>query len=463
LADGVAKIAKLFLYIYIAKNLGVLEYGKFSFALAFVGLFIVVSDLNISKIVTRDFVQDKDNEADFPSILSLEVVLSLISFLFIFSGSFFVTHDLFLRKIILILAVYSLISVFPFIFYAFFVAREKIEYRSWSEMSKAVITTALCVFVLTRFPSVLNLSWAYLIGAFVSLFPVVILFNWKFQEFRLAFSYAIWKKYLISAWPLALAGLLGSIYLNFDSTFMGFLGKIEDVGLYGAAQKIAGAALIIFSFFSVSFYPALNKAYLDNNKFQQIWNKYFSVFLFFIIPILTFGLIFATKIITFVYSHAFTPAVVPFQILLLGLALGTATSPFGQLLVVSQLQKRVFWITLWVTILSIFLNLVLIPKYSLYGAAVSVLASGTLGLALYIYYGFKLSKIKPINFNILGITFLSLVSAAAMGFVLMQNSVAGLNVFLFVAIGFFSYLLSFYLFYQIFNFLRSNLSETLGA
>ena len=44
-AIGASKFLKFILFIYVARILGATEYGKFTFALAFVGLFVIFSDL----------------------------------------------------------------------------------------------------------------------------------------------------------------------------------------------------------------------------------------------------------------------------------------------------------------------------------------------------------------------------------------------------------------------------------
>jgi len=58
-AEGITRFLKLFLIIYVARILGATEYGKFTFALAFVSLFAIFSDFGISQITTRELAQKK--------------------------------------------------------------------------------------------------------------------------------------------------------------------------------------------------------------------------------------------------------------------------------------------------------------------------------------------------------------------------------------------------------------------
>ncbi|MBU4078308.1 oligosaccharide flippase family protein, partial [Patescibacteria group bacterium] len=92
-AEGVTRFLKLFLIIYVARILGATEYGKFTFALAFVSLFAIFSDFGLSPIVTREFAREKEKEKFFPALLSLKLLLGIGTLFLISIGSFFITIE----------------------------------------------------------------------------------------------------------------------------------------------------------------------------------------------------------------------------------------------------------------------------------------------------------------------------------------------------------------------------------
>jgi len=120
------------LIIYIARVLGATEYGKFTFALSFVSLFVVFFDLGLSNIVTREFSREKEKEKEFSSIISLKILLSLGILFLILITSFFITSDPGIRKVIWILAAFSAIGNFSEIIYAFFRAYQRMEYEAFA-------------------------------------------------------------------------------------------------------------------------------------------------------------------------------------------------------------------------------------------------------------------------------------------------------------------------------------------
>ena len=82
-AEAITRLLKFFLIIYVARILGATEYGKFTFALAFVGLFVIFSDFGISPILAREFSKDPKEERKFLDIVSLKLILSIATLIFI--------------------------------------------------------------------------------------------------------------------------------------------------------------------------------------------------------------------------------------------------------------------------------------------------------------------------------------------------------------------------------------------
>ncbi|PIX88077.1 MAG: hypothetical protein COZ30_01950, partial [Candidatus Nealsonbacteria bacterium CG_4_10_14_3_um_filter_36_16] len=140
-AEGVSRFLKLILIIYVARILGATDYGKFNFALAFVALFGIFADLGVSQILTREFARENKKEKEFSTLLSLKLFLGLGTFLLILISSFFITPDPVIQKIIWILAIYTIISGFSGIIFAFFQARQKMEYQAMTKILEAILVT----------------------------------------------------------------------------------------------------------------------------------------------------------------------------------------------------------------------------------------------------------------------------------------------------------------------------------
>jgi len=436
LAEGITRLLKLFLIIYVARILGATEYGKFTFALAFVSLFAVFSDLGVSQITTREFARDKEQEKQFSNILSLKLVLGIGALILICLSSFFVTPNFLIRRIIWILGFYIVISSFLGLIYAFFRARQKMEFEAWAKILQAVILTGTGFFVIFKYQSVQYLSLAYLFAVSIVLLSISIFFHFKIYRLKISFNINIWRNILAMSWPLALSGVFGTIYSQTDSVMMGYWNQITQVGWYNAAYKIAGVTLIPALLVSTSFFPVLSKLFKESKeKLQNTWNHYVKMMIFLAIPLIIGGITLAPKIISFVYGSSYLPSVLAFQILIIMAGITFFCYPFFQALIVSNQQRKLFWITLLGAILNIGLNLILIPEYSLYGAAFATVVTWLLVFVLLYKFTSKFTPIRPFNLKFLFELTNASFSSFIMYLVISRSAVYNLNVFSSVLIG----------------------------
>lgn len=454
-AEGVTRFLKLILIIYVARILGATEYGKFTFALAFVSLFAIFSDLGVSSITTRELAREKEKEKEkeFPAILSLKTLLNIGTLVLILIGSFFITVDFLIQGVIWILGVYIIVNDFSGIIYAFFRARQKMEYEAWAKILQAVAVTGAGFFILFNFPSVQNLSLGYLFASLIALLFILLLFHFKVYRLKIFFKSNIWRNILIMSWPLALGGAMGSICANTDSIMMGYWGQITQTGWYNAAQRIVAVALIPTGLIGASFFPVLSKFFdQSKEKLQRSWNYFIETMIFLSLALVIGGIALAPKIIDFVYDPSYFSSILAFQILIASGGVTILSGPFNQALIVSNQQKKAFWIVLFGAILNLILNLILVPKYSLYGAALTTLAAGLLMLFLSFKFTLKFTEIKPINLKLISSFLVAVLSTVPMYFVISQPKIYNLYVIFSILIGAGVYFVSFFIFKNMLNY-----------
>ena len=435
-ASGVNKFLKFILFIYIARILGATEYGKFTFALAFVGLFTIFSDFGLSQITTREFTREKEKEKEFPAILSLKILLSLGVLVLVLLGSLFITPDPLIQKVIWILAICILVGSFSEIIFAFFRARQKMEYESFARILESLIVLGAGLFILFYFPSVVNLSYSYLFGAFIALVFILALSQLKIQRLSLIWNFSVWRRFLLMSWPLALVGVLATIHNQIDSVMMGYLGQITQTGWYNAAYRIIAVTLLPLGLVSTSFFPVLSKAFKESKeKLQKVWNYYMEIIIFLAVPLMIGGIILAPGIIDFVYDQTYFPSVLAFQILMIMAVIIFLYTPLYNLLIVSDQQKKIFWAVLSGAIINIILNLILIPKYSLYGAAFATVITHSLIFFLLFKFILKFTSINPLNLRLLLSFAGASLSSLIMYFVIIQPQIYHLHVLFSILIG----------------------------
>lgn len=375
-AQGINSLLKLFLIIFGARILGPLQYGKFTFAMAFASLFVVFSNFGLHPILVREFAKDQKKEKYFPSLFTLKILLCLLCLFLILFFAFFVTKDPKIRELIFLFAFMVIFHTLGEFFFSFFRARQKMEYEAQVKIGEAILVTFLGFFVLFNFPSPFSLALAYLISSFFAFLAIFLFFKKKTSFSFFKISFPLWKKFLKMAWPLAFVGFFAMIYNQIDSVMLGYFGQIVQNGWYNAAWKILLVAIFPSLLLSQAFFPALSLAFKKSReKFSQILSFYLNFSFSLVLPLILIFVILAPKIINFFYPLEFKKAIFAFQILALNLAFIYLNLPLNKALIVAQKEKKVFLISLFGALLNFLLNFSLIPKYSLYGASFATLLS----------------------------------------------------------------------------------------
>ena len=443
-AEFLGRFLKFFLVVFTARILGVTDYGKLSFALAFAMFFTVFSDLGISTIVIREFSRDRSQERWFPALISLKIILSLVVTALIVALSFFVTSDPSTRTAIWIFALCIFSYGITTIFHSFFNARQRMEYGSFLSIVESALLVGVAFFVLFTFPSIESVSWAYAVSALVALILTLFLFRIKIAPLRLSINPAIWKKFLWMAFPVGLVGFLSGVFNGVDSITLGIFGQITQVGWYNAAYSIFNAIFLPAAVIVRVFTPVLSRAFKESaNQLQKVYNFQMEIMVFLAFGFLSGGLALSSKIIDFMYDPSYFPAVFALNFLLPAAVFFFLSYVPNLLLISCDRQREVFIGTLLAVATNVILNLVLIPRFSLYGTALATFTASAVMFFMLFYFVRTLTPVRFLTPSFI----VSLLSAGVAGvftyLFLSIPQIAQLHVLTAVMVGGTMYLLMF--------------------
>ena len=429
------KLLSLFLIVYAARILGAEGYGQFTFALAFVSLFVVLSHLGLPNIITREFAR-QENKNEFYAILSLEIVLILATIISIAVVSFLTVDSPEVRMLIFVLGGFLLLNSFIGTAYSYFHSQQRMEYEAGIELVQMLLLVSLGLFVLSQFPSPVNLSYAYAISAVIAFLVTIGVFSIKMFPVRLRWDVAVWKKYLSMSWPLALSAVFAILYSYMDSVMLGYWNLFAETGWYNAAQRVMLASLLPMGFVAASFYPALSKFSSESKeRFQRAWNHEIEAMIVLALPLAVGGIVLASRIVSFLYSAEFAAATFALQILLMTAAVNFLYRPFYDAMIVLNHEREVFKVTILGAVLNIALNFFLIPHYSLYGAAAATLVTYSLLLFMGMIFVKKFTYIQ-IPIGRIGLTTLAAVFSAYVMYIVLRYLLEGqLHVLVLILVG----------------------------
>jgi len=452
-AEGVSKLLKIVLIIYVARILGAVNYGMFAFSLAFVTLFATFFDLGLGLIVTREFSHKEGKKEEFLAIFSLKILLGIVVLFLIFIGSFFISQDPIVRKTIWILGIYIMTTDLSGIIFAFFRSRQQMEHESWMKTLQVFMETSIGLFVILNFPSIQNLGYSYLFAGSITLFVALLFFYFKVFPLKFYCNKSIWKKFLKMSWPIALVGVFATIYSQIDSVMMGYWGQIIETGWYNAAYRLVRMVMIPATLVGASFFPALSKTFKESKKeeFQKIGDYQMQIIIFFAIPVTVGGVVLAPKIVDWIYGQTYSSAILAFQILIVMAGFAFFSNLFNSILIAAKKQKNLSIIIFSGAVLNVILNILLIPRYTLYGAAISTLITMILIFVLLLEFVPKLTPFKIFNLNLFINLLGACISSLIMYLFIFKSETYGINIFILILIGTLSYSISFLLYKKIIN------------
>lgn len=199
--------------------------------------------------------------------------------------------------------------------------------------------------------------------------------------------------------PLLISGSLFLVISWTDTLMIGYYKSSTDVGIYRIAFKVA--TLITFIQFAVNSIAAPTIASLyaeDDLTALRKYIKYIGVInAAFAIPITLFIIVFSEPLLN-LFGAEYTSGTVLLPILAVGQLVNALAGPVMYILNMTGKEKLSQRIMIWMTGLNIILNVVLIPRYGIVGAAIATTISMVTWNVIAAFYVYKYYKVIAIPF-----------------------------------------------------------------
>jgi O-antigen/teichoic acid export membrane protein len=227
-----------------------------------------------------------------------------------------------------------------------------------------------------------GLSWflaAYVLEAFITGVGLLIAFRNRGNRLRgWRFSSTIARQLLADSWPLMLSSLAIGLYTKLDQVMINHLLGTEQVGIYAVAAKLSEVWYVIPMVICASVSPAIIRAAKTSDALLEFQlKKLYILMLASSVSIAVTLTAFAHFIIRLLFGAPFEGAAASLQIYAwsgVAVFLGVA---FSQYLLAKNLTKVSFHATMLGALSNVILNVALIPRYGITGAAIATLFSYT--------------------------------------------------------------------------------------
>lgn len=378
------------------RYLGQVGFGQYTTIISFLSIFSILADLGLYLVVTREISRPGADERKIVSnaftlkLIGAGIILGLGQIVALF---FPYSHTV---KIGIMVGAFSFLFVLlNQVLIGIFQKYLKMLYVAGGEVLGRIVWL-FGVFVAVKLKlGLIWFLWAMVLSNFFN-FLFVFLCAQKYVKIKLSFDFAYWKYLLKIALPLAISVVFNLVYFRIDTIILSLFKPERDVGIYGAPFKVLESLITFAAIFAGILLPILSQYFAaDFEKFKRIYRKGFDVIAIFILPLIVGTLILARPIMIFFGGSEFAESENVLRILIFACGAIYFSHLFGNSTVACGEQKKIMWIYLSTATLSILLNFLLIPKFSYYGAAVSVLISEIAVMVSLVWVIYQKTKILP--------------------------------------------------------------------
>ena len=367
--QGLTFILPLITMPYLFRVLGAEKFGLVAFALATINIFRVLVDYGFHLTSTRDISLNKDNNNKLIEIYSNTILTKLILFamtfmvlniLIVFIDKFTNNWLLFYETFLFVLGY----AIFPT---WFFQGIEEMKYISYLNIIAKILFIS-GVFLFIKSPSDYMLyplfnGLSIIIIALYSIFLIYKKYNIKL----------VWqpleniRKTLKDGWNIFVGEFSLSLNSNFITILLGFTTTMDGIGYFSLANRIINISTTIMNIIRNVTFPYLNRNF---DKFKIITIVMIGVGSILAISIFSLSPI----LLPFIFGDKIMNSLMIIYILALSPILYAFIYSFGSTyLLIQNEDKEYKKNVIIISILNIFLALVLIPTYGIYGGAITII------------------------------------------------------------------------------------------
>ena len=388
ISQVITSILGFFLLIYIARYLGEVGFGKYSFAVSFTALFVIFADIGISNLIIRELARNKELTNEYLTNVSLiKLLLSFLAFGFIVLTINLMDYPRDTTYAVYLFGVYMILTSFALTFRAIFQAFERMEYDAVVMVIEKIILIPLVLFVLFSGYGLIELAYVYVFAGIVDVtlsFSIVLI---KIAKPKPTTNFSLWKTLIVGSIPFGLNALFGVLFFRIDTVMLSVLKDDAAVGIYNAAYVPLLAIGFIPSAFIAAIYPVMSRYFVSSKDtletFTSLSSKYMAIIGF---PIAMGCFILADKLIALFYAGQFSASIIAFQILAFFIPLRWVSSITGTLLTSMNRQSIRTTCVGLSALFNIVLNAVMIPYLSYIGASIATVLSEVLLYFVFIYF-----------------------------------------------------------------------------
>jgi O-antigen/teichoic acid export membrane protein len=383
--DLVAKATSFFAFVYLARILGVTKFGVLEFAGSVLAYLLLIADCGFEMWGTREAANSSDIPALARRVVPIRLLLASISFVLLLALLPLFPHYPSLRAVLVIyaLTVFAQALSLKWVF----LGQQQMSGVARGLVIGQVVFAALVVGFIHNPVGLVWVPAFKLLGELVTAAYFARWFARSHGRFALSLTLRGARTTLKPAFTIGFSLAMGLLNYNFDAVLLGFLKGPTVVGWYNAAYKLLLVGLSAALAYFAGLFPALSRLYVENRKeFGLLVRHTSELWLVFVVPLVVAGTFLAEPVIRLLYGAAYLNSVAPFRILLWSAALVMLRWVYMDSLRATGHQALDLRCAITSATLNVVLNILLIPRFGMIGAASATVTADVVWFVMSCYY-----------------------------------------------------------------------------
>lgn len=392
---------------YVTRVLQASGYGKYNFGSSIVSYFILLAGLGINDYAIREGARVRNNKKKFQifseEVFTINVLSTIASYVILFILLLFSKKLLDYRLLIIVQSISIILNT---------IGCDWINsvYEDYFYITVRYIVIQI-LSVIMLFALVKNAD-DYVMYAFVTSIASAggnilnVFYIRRYVHLKVTKKMNL-KQHIKPIMMLFFNTIASTIYVNSDTTMLGYLQSETAVGIYGLATKIYLVIKQLLNAIVMVALPRLS-AYLGSGeevKYRELTNKIFKAVCTLVVPAVVGMFMLSEEIVVIIGGAEYISGVLALKILSFALFFSVLSVFYCCAIMLPFKQEKICLIASSISaLLNVALNFLLIPIISFNGAAVTTLTSEALILVIYIISGRKFVKLKTDYRFIISIT-----------------------------------------------------------
>ena len=230
---AVGNVFSFLLMVYIARTLGDVGVGQYSFLFAYGYLIVILRNPGFGYIIIKDVPANKEVAAPYANnILSMTAITAVVSMVLALVVLIFIKDDtLIIQSFMVVAVIYMIISVGS-VFEGILKANERMDLTALIDVIERFVALCVGVVLLYVTRSLLSLVGALLIS---NLIKYILYYTYAKQHvsFACGIDFALWKRLFVRSLPFALSISFLYVYYRIDTVMLSLMAGDQVFHNYG--------------------------------------------------------------------------------------------------------------------------------------------------------------------------------------------------------------------------------------